>query len=145
MLSHCTWFLIMINHCQTTLRKDFDRRVHFKLLHMYDCWHVCVKMPTSAQTFGRSHASVCHNLWKCFLSVVNDHNVSFFISLCFFFLKILRWKAVMNLSDQHFLSSVVSWKGGFGKRIYGDKCRRLGSHDRKMTVLISKKWKLHLI
>lgn len=51
---------------------------------------------------------------------------------------------MMNSSDQHFLSSQSFFEKGdllnvFTGEMSADQCRRLGSHDRKMTVLISKK------
>lgn len=50
----------------------------------------------------------------------------------------------MNLSDQHFLSSQSFFEKGdllnvFTGQMSADQCRHLGSRDRKMTVLISKK------
>lgn len=46
-------------------QKDFDTIVHFRRVRVHDRRHVCVKMPTAAQPFVRSHASICHNVWKC--------------------------------------------------------------------------------
>lgn len=51
---------------------------------------------------------------------------------------------MMNSSDQHFLSSQSLFEKGdllnvLTGKTSADQCRRLGSHDRKMTVLISKK------
>lgn len=50
----------------------------------------------------------------------------------------------MNSSDQHFLSLQSFFEKGdllnvFTGKMSADQCCRLGSHDRKMTVLISKK------
>lgn len=90
--------------CQTTPMSSIDTIVHFIRVCTHDCWHVCIKMPTAAKSFGWSHASVCHSVWKCWMSSERSQHLFLHPSLCFFFLKILKEKRMRNLSAQHFLS-----------------------------------------
>lgn len=99
-----TSIIISQTQCQTTPLSSFDTIVHFIQVCAHDCWHVWVKMPTAAQLFGGSHVSVCHNVWKCWMSSERSQHLFLHLSLCFFFLKIMSEKRMRNLSDQHFLS-----------------------------------------
>lgn len=90
--------------CQTTPMSSIDTIVHFIRVCTHDCWHVCIKMPTAAKSFGWSHASFCHSVWKCWMSSERSQHLFLHPSLCFFFLKILKEKRMRNLSAQHFLS-----------------------------------------
>lgn len=96
-----TSIIISQTECQTTPLSSIDTIVHFIRVCTHDCWHVCVKMPTAAQLFGGSHASVCHNVWKCWMSSERSQHLFLHLSLCFFFLNILNKKRMRN---QHFLS-----------------------------------------
>lgn len=114
--------------CQTTPLSSIDTIVHFIRVCTHDCWHVCVKMPTAAQLFGWSHASVC--VWKCWMSSERSQHLFLHPSLCFFFLKILNEKRMRNLSDQHFLSLRLF----FVLNVWWSNTE-LRSHGRKMAIL----------